>query len=170
MKVWQVFAVAMGGAWLWSKQRTGELGLVTNNAPRLDARPFFSSSPSTAGSRGSGETNPLAALFGALAETFGGPGYVPLSGPGGATVDPGGSPSPSGVAANTLLPAAPGTQSFNSPIQSDVANLADPQYWWMGPAVDVAIMRDDVSSAMALAAQQGDISPDMVEAATGMAF
>jgi hypothetical protein len=38
----------------------------------------------------------------------------------------------------------------------------------MQPAVDVAIMSEDVSNAMSLAGQQGDLSPTIVEASIGM--
>jgi hypothetical protein len=167
--MWQIFALVVGAAWLFNRQNTGGVGIVANNNPVTDNRPFFASTPSTAGSRGSGQTNPLAAIFGSLAGAFGNPGYVPLSGPGGATTSPGASPSPSGVASNSLLPAAPGTPGTPTPIIGDVASLSDPRYWWMQPAVDVAIMSEDVSSAMALAGQSGsDLSPSIVEASIGM--
>lgn len=166
--MWQVFAIVVGVGWLLSRQNNNGVGLVADNKPTEDNRPFFASTPSTAGSRGTGQTNPLAALFGSLATAFGGAPPLPLSGPGGATISPGASPSPSGVSSNSLLPGAPATQVLPSPIQSDVASLSDPRFWWMQPAVDVAIMRDDVSEAMSSAGAQGDLSPTIVEASIGM--
>lgn len=166
--MWQVFLLLIGVGFLLNRQNNGGVGIVAENKPTEDNRPFFASTPSTAGSRGTGETNPLAALFQNLAVAIGGPSYVPLAGPGGATASPGASPSPSGVSPNTLLPGAPMTPGAPTPIQGDVSSLADPRFWWMQPAVDVAIMRDDVAEAMSLAGDQGDLSPTIVEASIGM--
>lgn len=168
--MWQLLLLAIGAGWLLTRDNAGGVGIVADNKPSTDNRPFFASTPSTAGSRGGGQTNPLAALFGSLAASFGNPGYVPLSGPGGSTTLPAASGAPSGQAGNSLVPAAPGTPGVPSPVHADVASLADPRFYWMQPAVDIAIMRDDVSQAMASAGQQGDLTPTIVEASIGLTF
>lgn len=160
-----ILLLLIGGAYVVNRQREGKSIIPDIAAMPTDNRPFFSSSPSTAGSRGTGQTSALGAWFDGL---FAAPGpYVPLSGPGGATTDPAASGAPSGRSTSLLTPAAPGTTPDPSPIVADVASMSDPAYWWMQQAVDVAIMRDDVSGAM-LAAGDQDLSASMMEASTGM--
>lgn len=126
-------------------------------------------SPSAAGSEGTGETSPLTAMLtrfqGGLSGLVKPMPYVPLSGPGGATVSPGASGAPSGAPANTLQAAAPGTLPEYS-VRSDIASAADPRYWWMMPTVDVAIMSEDLNGALA-AAGDVDLSQVMIEASIG---
>lgn len=159
-----ILLLLIGGAYVVSRQRAGEPLMPSQLTPQ-DNRPFFASSPSTAGSRGTGQTSGLGAWFD---QFFAAPGpYVPLSGPGGATTSPAASGAPAGRADSLLTPSAPMTTPQPSPIVGDVASLSDPNYWWMQPAVDVAIMRDDVTGAM-LEAGDMDLSAVVLEASTGM--
>lgn len=161
--------LSLGGLFVASRARQngGSLPLFT---PKTDYKPWSESPPSSAGSAGTGQTNPLSALLGRFTAAFGAPApYVPLSGPGGATTSPAASGAPSGQAPNALLAAAPGTEPTYSPVRGDLASMSDPRYYWMGPAVDVAIMSDDVNKAMADAGEM-DLSASMLEASLGVTW
>lgn len=161
-----IVMLVIGGLFIASRLKgNGEtMPLFT---PRTPYVPWSENPPSNAGSSGTGETSPLSAVLLRFRNGLSSPmPYVPLSGPGGATTDPGGPRSPSGYTQNTLQAAAPGTLPQYGMMRDDLGNAADPRYWWMMPAVDVAIMSEDVNGAM-LAAGDLDLSPMMVEATIG---
>ena len=101
---------------------------------------------SVAGSDGTGQTSPLAALLGSFSAAFGPSPYVPLSGPGGATVSPGLSPAPSGQATSPLVPTAPG--AVVDMATGAIAVASDPVYWFLAQPLDTVLMNEDVSEAM----------------------
>lgn len=165
-----IILLVLGGLVLWARSQQSSGGV---SMPLFEPKPYTSWSeppPSTAGSKGTGQTNPLTAVLFSLTQNFGAPApYVPLSGPGGATTSPAASGAPSGQAQSTLVAAPPGTEPDYTAISGDLASLGNPQYWWMNGPVDVAIMNDGVSDALSGAADQ-DLTPTMLEASMGLVF
>jgi hypothetical protein len=163
----------LGGVLLVSKlkQNGGTVPTLSQLFKPADYQPWSAPKPSVAGSSGSSstETSPLTALMmrfqGGLSGLRQPAPYIPLSGPGGATVLPGAPSSPAGAAQNTLQPTAPGTLATYS-IREDVTSASDPRYWWMMPTIDIAIMSDDLNGALA-AAGDVDLSQAMIEASIG---
>lgn len=164
-----ILLLVLGGLWLVSRGGIGLPGSAPQAGQPMQYLPWAATPPSSAGSSGTNQTSPIAALLGTFTRAFAAPApYVPLSGAGGATTLPGLPSAPSGAASNTLLPAAPAAVPGYVPIEADLPNLGDPRYWWLTGAIDVAIMSDDVGAAMSNAATQGDLTPIYVEASMGM--
>lgn len=162
-----IVLLVIGGLFVASRLKTNGGSNVPLFTPKTPYVPWSAPSPSNAGSEGSGETSPIMAVMLKLRQGFSAPApYVPLSGPGGATVLPAASGAPSGTAQNTLQASAPGTVPVY-PMREDLANAADPAYWWLMPSIDVAIMSEDVNGAMLKAGSELDLSPAMVEASIG---
>jgi hypothetical protein len=100
----------------------------------------------TPGPAPTGNTSPLAAFFGRLQTVL--PAMPPpaSSGAGGATTDPGLSPSPSGEAQSMLTASAPAT--VPTELQAQPGLLADPSYWYMAVPIEVIISHVGETQAM----------------------
>jgi hypothetical protein len=91
-------------------------------------------------------TSPLGAFFRAFG-TMPQTATMPASGPGGTTTDPAASGAPSGQSMSQIEPGAPETTPNLAGINK--AFLADPAYWYLYEPIDLIIMLEGESMAMA---------------------
>jgi hypothetical protein len=133
--------IIIGGLILWSRSRrpAGMPAMNTGVVGPSAGNPFVGS-PSDAASAGGGVTNPLDAFTSFASSIFAPAPYVPLSGPGGATTSPAGSPSPAGTPRSPISPDAPGT--WGAEVAALPTSLGDPAYGQISGTLGVMMDTD----------------------------